>query len=430
MNAMSSHLKGQIRQTLILSLITICVAQINLHIFTETFTISLATVCLPAFMYLLDDVAILPLSLLSGFGIFGSRVLIHAAQTGSASGAADDYMPEIIFYFALGLLLFLFDHLIRHRRKLLLFIPGVMCIDYLSNALELFARIQTASYSLDSQLVLIVVAGIRGLILTVVLASLNRYRVMLLTRTHAERYQRLIMLISRLKGETVWMDKNAAMIEETMNTSYALYTDLLNAGGPDSERQARQALSVAKDVHEIKKEYILIQRGLSEAMQSETESDGMLLTEIFTILTQSVRDEYADSGRVPLITMESENRLYTREPYLFLSIFHNLITNAVEAAQKRTCAVSITETEGERSYIFTVHDNGPGIPIKYRDRIFSPRFSTKVNYETGAVNRGLGLCIVKDMVEQNLGGTIRLSDAPGGAAFVITIPKERMEEAT
>ena len=37
MNAMSSHLKGQIRQTLILSLITICVAQINLHIFTETF---------------------------------------------------------------------------------------------------------------------------------------------------------------------------------------------------------------------------------------------------------------------------------------------------------------------------------------------------------------------------------------------------------
>ena len=46
------------------------------------------------------------------------------------------------------------------------------------------------------------------------------------------------------------------------------------------------------------------------------------------------------------------------------------------------------------------------------------------------MNRGLGLCSVKDMVEQNLGGTIRLSDAPGGAAFVITIPKERMEEAT
>lgn len=427
MNATSSSWKDTMKQTIFLCLFIICVAQINLHVIRDTFTISLATVCLPAFLYLLDNVAILPLSILSGFGIFGSRVLLDLVQTGEVTGAVDTYMPEVLFYFLLGLFLFLFDHLSEHQRKLYIYIPCVMVIDYVANALELFSRIQTQSYTLDSQLVLMMIAGIRGLILLIILGSLDRYRIQLLTRTHAERYHRLIMLSSRLKGETVWMEKNASMIEETMNTSYSLYNDLLESNAQESEEAAKKALSVAKDVHEIKKEYLLIQRGLSEAIRSETSTDGMLLTEIFSILTQAIRDEYTSSGKVPILNMESENRLYTKDPYLFLSIFHNLISNAIEASEKRTCAVSIVEAEGEHDYIFNVHDNGPGIPLKYQDRIFAPRFSTKINEDTGEVNRGLGLSIVKDIVEQNLGGTIRLAEVPMGTTFVITIPKDRLQ---
>lgn len=117
MNHTSARWKGQLRQTLVLSLITICAAQINLHVFTETFTISLGSVCIPAFLYLLDDVAVIPLSVISGFGVFGSRVLIHALRTGSTAGAVSDYLPEVIFYVALGTLLYLFDRIGGHRKK-------------------------------------------------------------------------------------------------------------------------------------------------------------------------------------------------------------------------------------------------------------------------------------------------------------------------
>lgn len=39
------------------------------------------------------------------------------------------------------------------------------------------------------------------------------------------------------------------------------------------------------------------------------------------------------------------------------------------------------------------------------EQIFEPGFSTKINYETGEVNRGLGLSLVKDFIELRLGGT-------------------------
>lgn len=430
MNHTSARWKGQLRQTLVLSLITICAAQINLHVFTETFTISLGSVCIPAFLYLLDDVAVIPLSVISGFGVFGSRVLIHALRTGSTAGAVSDYLPEVIFYVALGTLLYLFDRIGGQRKKLFPYIAGVVCIDYLSNVLELFARLHGSPYSWDTQILLMIVACIRGLILALVLESLDRYRVMLLTRNHARRYQRLVMLIAQLKGEMLWMDKSASTIEETMNTSYDLYGRLQGDETPEGQELARQALSVAKDVHEIKKEYLLIKQGISQAIQSETGSEGMTMGEIFAILSRSVKDEFSQAAAPPQVSYEGDEKLYTRDPYLFLSIFHNLIANSVEACGDKGCTVRITGAEGQEDYIFSVQDNGPGVPPKYRDSIFVPRFSTKIDPNTGAVSRGLGLCIVRDMVEQDLGGTIRLADSDGGACFVISIPKDRLEAVT
>ncbi len=430
MNHTSASWKGQLRQTLVLSLITICAAQINLHVFTETFTISLGSVCIPAFLYLLDDVAVIPLSVISGFGVFGSRVLIHALMTGSAAGAVSGYLPEVIFYVALGTLLYLFDRIRGHGKKLFSYIAGVVCIDYLSNVLELFARLHGSPYSWDPQILLVVVACIRGLILALVLESLDRYRVMLLTRNHARRYQRLVMLIAQLKGEMVWMDKSAATIEETMNTSYDLYSRLQGDETREGQELARQALSVAKDVHEIKKEYLLIKQGISKAIQSETGSDGMTMGEIFAILSRSVMDEFPQVATPPRVSYEGDEKLYTKDPYLFLSIFHNLIANAVEACGDRGCIVRVTVAEEQKNHVFYVRDNGPGVPPKYRDSIFIPRFSTKIDKSTGVVSRGLGLCIVRDMVENDLGGSVGLDDTGSGACFVISIPKEKLEAVT
>ena len=77
------------------------------------------------------------------------------------------------------------------------------------------------------------------------------------------------------------MDKNTTLIEQTMNTSYHLYEQLKNS--PALEEQARSALAVSKDIHEIKKEYLLIMRGISEVLDQEVKSDGMYLDEILNV---------------------------------------------------------------------------------------------------------------------------------------------------
>lgn len=71
-----------------------------------------------------------------------------------------------------------------------------------------------------------------------------------------------------------------------MNASYGLYQRLQEAG---HEEMASQALSVAKDIHEIKKEYLLIMRGLSEAMEDERSQEGMELSELLNILRRSLQ---------------------------------------------------------------------------------------------------------------------------------------------
>ncbi len=65
---------------------------------------------------------------------------------------------------------------------------------------------------------------------------------------------------------------------------------------------------------------------------------------------------------------------------------------------------------------FVVKDNGPGISEQMKSSIFKPNFTTK---STGS---GLGLAMVRNMVE-NMQGTITFeSDLKNGTCFIILLP--------
>lgn len=418
--------KGEtLNHILVLSFITIFAAQMNLYLFHSSFSISPAAICLPTILYLFDNVAMIPFSLVAGLGIFGTRIVAHYIHSGNFDYIISNYAPEILFYLTYACLLCAYDHLIHHRRKILAYVPGVILIDYLSNVIELLSRTQLDSFNVNSQLVLATLAFARGVILFFILWFMDKYKIIILSKARAEKYQKLIMLVSRLNGEIVWLEKGTANVESTMSTSYNLYSHLQESGNKDL---ALDALSVAESVHEIKKEYMLIIKGISEDLRDELGSDSMNMKDIFWILSESIQYEFRDTVKRIIINTDSENQLATKDPFLFLSIFHNLASNAVEASDKDECIVTINEKRDVDQYIYTITDNGPGIPAKYADQIFQPRFSTKINYETGEINRGLGLCIVKDMVERKLQGTVKLSGKDLSATFTITIPAREMEE--
>ena len=64
-----------------------------------------------------------------------------------------------------------------------------------------------------------------------------------------------------------------------------------------------------------------------------------------------------------------------------------------------------------------VADNGPGVPLELSEKIFEPFFTTR------AQGSGLGLALVRQLVEQNQGKIelVRLA-GQGGAHFRLTLP--------
>jgi signal transduction histidine kinase len=92
-------------------------------------------------------------------------------------------------------------------------------------------------------------------------------------------------------------------------------------------------------------------------------------------------------------------------------IFNNLISNAVEACENdQEFEIDILILSKESSIEILFHDNGPGIALENREKIFLPNFSTK---KTGM---GLGLYMISTLVKQN-NGTIILEDSAYGACF-------------
>lgn len=101
----------------------------------------------------------------------------------------------------------------------------------------------------------------------------------------------------------------------------------------------------------------------------------------------------------------------------FEQVLINLVSNAMKYAPGSHVMIRLEEFAGEMK--ITVKDNGPGIPASAHERIFN-RFES-VNARDGK-GLGLGLYIVRQIVEAHE-GTIHLSSQPGqGAEFTISLP--------
>jgi signal transduction histidine kinase len=105
-----------------------------------------------------------------------------------------------------------------------------------------------------------------------------------------------------------------------------------------------------------------------------------------------------------------------------IRIFNNLIKNAIQAIpDHREGRIEIILRVDENNATASVRDNGSGMTPEVRERIFVPRFSTKSS------GMGLGLAMVKGMVE-GMGGTISLETVPDqGTTFYVQLGLERTE---
>lgn len=403
------------QQILLIGIFIIIGAQINMNLFIDNFRISIGTLIFPITFVMFGKYPVLPVTFISAVGVLTSRVLSEWLRYDQIQFYI--FFPEMIFYLVYGTLFYIYSH---KKETLSPDCAAVLFIfDYISNLTELLVRLGAGAFNIKSQFGILLVAFSRSLIIYGILFCLHHYKFSLLRREHALRYQRLLLLISKLNGEVVWMKKNTGLIEETMNTSYQLYRELEENG--TDETLSRKALGVAKDIHEIKKEYLLILRGLSEALDLNLKDEGMYLTDILTVLKQSLTTESSDKKAD--ISFQIQENLYTENHYFLMSVFRNLLTNAIEASEKDNPQIHVIQSTDADSYLFDVTDDGPGILPEDLEQIFSPGFSTKINFTTGEISRGLGLNLVQDLIKNQWNGEIQVSSVPGCTTFHIRIPK-------
>ena len=104
----------------------------------------------------------------------------------------------------------------------------------------------------------------------------------------------------------------------------------------------------------------------------------------------------------------------------FKQLFQNLVQNALKYCDKKESRVAVGYTEKADAYEFFVEDNGRGIKPIYFDRIF--KIFTKL--DNTASSSGIGLSIVKKIVNYYQ-GTIWLESEEGkGTTFYFSLPKE------
>jgi signal transduction histidine kinase len=109
------------------------------------------------------------------------------------------------------------------------------------------------------------------------------------------------------------------------------------------------------------------------------------------------------------------------ERLLLEQVFANLISNAIKYNSTENAEISINASETPSQYEFSVTDNGPGIEPEFHDKIFVI-FQT-LQARDVIESTGVGLAIVKKIVEEQ-GGRVWVESEKGkGATFKFTLPK-------
>ncbi|MBO4234497.1 HAMP domain-containing histidine kinase [Riemerella anatipestifer] len=112
------------------------------------------------------------------------------------------------------------------------------------------------------------------------------------------------------------------------------------------------------------------------------------------------------------------NIIFPLDKSYFTRILNNLITNAIQAeSENRKLIINIDLEERYNLIRITIEDNGEGMSEDKMTKIFEPNFTSKSS------GMGLGLTMVKKMIEEYKGSINVESVLDKGTKFIITIPK-------
>jgi|GEM_PF-695563 PAS domain S-box-containing protein len=116
------------------------------------------------------------------------------------------------------------------------------------------------------------------------------------------------------------------------------------------------------------------------------------------------------------------------DPEALRQILVNLMSNAIKFTKDGQISLSVQKDGARGAYLFEVRDTGVGIAPELREEIFNDFYTVETNGQLMPAGTGLGLGIVRRLVEA-MQGTITFESEPGkGSCFTVSVPLDNVVE--
>ena len=182
----------------------------------------------------------------------------------------------------------------------------------------------------------------------------------------------------------------------------------------DAETKSEDLLALIDDILEVAR--------IEEANISLTlapMAPGALLAE----LVHEWGHRFQQEGATTAVSVADDAPVFTGDKGLIKRVFSNLIQNAVTHSS-HPVHLELSARRAGQGVLFTVSDNGPGIPAEYHDLIFRKFGQVEMPRFPRTRSSGLGLTFCKLVVERH-GGRIWVKSAEGhGSSFYIELPSD------
>jgi signal transduction histidine kinase len=259
-----------------------------------------------------------------------------------------------------------------------------------------------------------------------------------LLRTLATSRRRAVALAQEMTGELREREEQLkASNEELEHFAYLAshdlqeplrtitsYTGLLGSRAGDAlDDRAKSWLGFVSDAAERMSHLIsdLLEYSRTGSAGDEREPAAVALDDAWDLAVANLRHAIDDAGAT---VQRSELPVVRARPREMTSMLQNLIGNGLKYRRDGIAPVvrASAARDGNGGWELTISDNGIGIEPHHRERVFGlfQRLHTAEEYP----GTGMGLAIVKKIVEAN-GGAVRVESTPGeGSTFIVTLQGE------
>lgn len=336
------------------------------------------------------------------------------------------HSPIIGYYFTFAFILAFMKRKNFFENPVLLGLFGAFC-DAISNFVEIFIIFSFApaafSGPLEKTSSILVVAFVRSFFVVGLFTIFQASQLNAVYQEQRTRFEQVEKILSELYIEGFYLRKTLNDIETVTAKGHQLYCEVKQLDPP--KHISTLALTVAQELHEVKKDNQRILAGLEKVIRHENNNKASTLSDILDLSLKS-NQKYADFLHKEIYLKAYQNvELNIKAVYPLLVIINNLVANAIEAVPNEgTIKINIRKKANEIA--IEVNDNGVGIQEDELEVIFKPGFTTKFD-EFGQASTGIGLSHVQSMV-QELNGQINVTSDHEGTTFTIYLPISKIED--